>query len=928
MRTLFYVLCASLLINLAYSPVFAQFGYREWTHLDSLSLVGDVWAAFDHLSLSPAARMTRGAVWYKTKQAIDNFETIFQYSVSGGGGIGGGYADGIAFVIQNSGIDAIGVEGGAIGYGGISNSLAIEFDNWKNSENRDPSSNHVAVQTGGTAVNSQIHKPNYCLDTTSYIPKLRSAWHLIKIRYVKKSLYVYVDDMANPVLTTKVDIEKTLDLKDGLAWVGFTAATGNAYQNSDISRWTFGPIEPIVIIPGLGTSSLYQSDSEELYENSRLWVNIDRLLSIKDSFLDTLQMADDGASPYSPTYQIKVAPLSNDHNHTIRDELDRSPLSTYKDMVNYFVSWPIGYVLDDFDNNHSEGENLFIFTYDWRKSILSIAGNLSDRIDSILSWTGGKRVRIVAHSMGGLIVKQLIQAYGTARINQIAFIATPHLGAPKSTYTLQSGKLFDYSRLVINSRQIKKIMRNFPSAYSLLPSPTYFDWYLNNDISAKPELYQSYVMNSDGELIGYENAMDYWRELEIEPGVKEFNTALLDSATDFHNRLANIDFGEVKLFNIVGFGISTIGVVKNSDFDYNNLPALGVFSLNGDGTVPLRSAEIINQTIRLANCYVYMGNHSDMCSYPEVLSRLIDWIDNPSNTLVEANMRVFPHPPASYANSSFFVRVGSPVSLEATDQSNNYVGPTSSIAWSSQIPGSNFYAASLTDPQAAKIISLPLDQIYKVTIKSQDTSAHFDLAVDQVINGEIKNSIKYDSVITTKLTEATMNLQEVNTNLWLNVNNGDSIPLFAIRPDHLQMNVELFKGWNLLSLGVVPDNAQINYIYPRAVSSLYVYQNGQYQKIDSVLQGCGYWIKFDTTCSVSIYGATKYSDTISVDAGWNMISGLSVPFSVDSVKSYPIDLVDGLAYEFTSDGYKKVSILQPGAGYWIKVRDSGKLILK
>ena len=53
-------------------------------------------------------------------------------------------------------------------------------------------------------------------------------------------LYVYVDDMYSPVITTPLNLEFTLNLDDGRAYVGLTAATGeNHWQAHDILQWQF-----------------------------------------------------------------------------------------------------------------------------------------------------------------------------------------------------------------------------------------------------------------------------------------------------------------------------------------------------------------------------------------------------------------------------------------------------------------------------------------------------------------------------------------------------------------------------------------------------------------------------------------------------------------------------------------------------------------
>ena len=49
-----------------------------------------------------------------------------------------------------------------------------------------------------------------------------------------------MDDMYSPVITTPLNLEKTLDLDEGRMYVGITAATGDAHwQVHDILGWQF-----------------------------------------------------------------------------------------------------------------------------------------------------------------------------------------------------------------------------------------------------------------------------------------------------------------------------------------------------------------------------------------------------------------------------------------------------------------------------------------------------------------------------------------------------------------------------------------------------------------------------------------------------------------------------------------------------------------
>jgi hypothetical protein len=202
------------------------------------------------LRLTPSLRIQAGSAWLADKQDVKNgFSTIFQFQISERGDVfddkvteytGG---DGFAFVIQNSDLDARGYPGGCMGYAGITNSLAVEFDTWDNNESRhflvrDPDDNHVSVQTHGTETNAEFKA--YSLGLTSNLPELSDGEvHTVKIEYIPGTLIIYVDDLELPILAVKADLDTLLLLDRGKAWVGFTAATWNAFENHDILNWAF-----------------------------------------------------------------------------------------------------------------------------------------------------------------------------------------------------------------------------------------------------------------------------------------------------------------------------------------------------------------------------------------------------------------------------------------------------------------------------------------------------------------------------------------------------------------------------------------------------------------------------------------------------------------------------------------------------------------
>ena len=140
--------CTLTLAQVTAPPDNACLDYPSFAQADGLNLLGDAAIAGDVLRLNPALGGLGGAWFGGLRQIAQGFTTDFEFRITGAG------ADGFAFVVQNHDLDALGLAGGGIGYQGISNSLAVEFDTFGNPENDDPDSSHVAVHSLGTQANT------------------------------------------------------------------------------------------------------------------------------------------------------------------------------------------------------------------------------------------------------------------------------------------------------------------------------------------------------------------------------------------------------------------------------------------------------------------------------------------------------------------------------------------------------------------------------------------------------------------------------------------------------------------------------------------------------------------------------------------------------------------------------------------------------
>jgi triacylglycerol esterase/lipase EstA (alpha/beta hydrolase family) len=62
-------------------------------------------------------------------------------------------------------------------------------------------------------------------------------------------------------------------------------------------------------------------------------------------------------------------------------------------------------------------------------SIELFAEQLARKIDEVLAATGSRRVIVIAHSMGGLVVRAYLRKFGSARIARVMSIGAPHHGS-------------------------------------------------------------------------------------------------------------------------------------------------------------------------------------------------------------------------------------------------------------------------------------------------------------------------------------------------------------------------------------------------------------------------------------------------------------------------------------------------------------------
>jgi pimeloyl-ACP methyl ester carboxylesterase len=126
------------------------------------------------------------------------------------------------------------------------------------------------------------------------------------------------------------------------------------------------------------------------------------------------------------------------------------------------------------------------FWFDWRLNLMHSADLLAQTIANACSGPNpATEVSIVAHSMGGLVARLLLESgkYNTApwftNINRFVAVCVPHLGAPIAI----ARALGLEGSTTISGPDMKTIMNDlrFPTGFQLFPSPPYRNTVLYDD---------------------------------------------------------------------------------------------------------------------------------------------------------------------------------------------------------------------------------------------------------------------------------------------------------------------------------------------------------------------------------------------------------------------------------------------------------------
>ncbi len=491
---------------------------------------------------------------------------------------------------------------------------------------------------------------------------------------------------------------------------------------------------PVLLVPGIMGSYLYNQAGEEV------WPAVSQtILDPWDLHLNKLALPTDGkptGNYLMRTSDIIRKILINDYFQGLINELE--------------------------DNGYTEGENLFVFPYDWRLNIDWLAGsstpegvdNLKDTIMAVKQQTGADKIDIIAHSLGGLVVKRYLQLFGTTSIDQFIDIATPHLGAPKAFKILMYGDNLNFEILKIfnlNEKRVFEISQNMPAVYQLLPSSSYFNSSDPDYLAFIADIYDYDQNNIKGNL-------NYAQSIEFMAATGR-NTYLLNQAKDFHNELDSYypQDNSVKTYNLVACGQATIGEIYILNKEKTGQYEYGLKYISGDATVPLCSAEALKTPL----AYIHHVDHAYLPSTDGVKELVLAVLTGQENNF---DFSAYPNLTATKQNcalNGIQVSLHSPINLHIYDQNHNHLGLKDNGDPENQIPGAQF---DIIDSNQFAFLPFTNNTNYLITDQATATGT-FNARISFITNSQYTKTFYWREIpLTATQTKIAFNLNPEEQN--------------------------------------------------------------------------------------------------------------------------------------------------------------------
>ncbi len=237
-----------LAFAIAISPLLSAQGDPTYFLNGSAGVTGE-----DCYQLTPAINTQTGSVWYADQVDL-SLPLDLQFLLNLGTNDSGG-ADGICFVLQTVGTNALGESGGGLGFLGadFQPAFAVEFDTWQNGDYGDPAGDHIAMVSNGSVDHNAATAIAGPVQADAFDANIEDGEdHLGRITWdpAEQVVRVYFDCELR--LEGIVDLIGDIFNGENQVYFGFTSSTGGAnnLQTVCLEDNILGSAEQSFVCPG------------------------------------------------------------------------------------------------------------------------------------------------------------------------------------------------------------------------------------------------------------------------------------------------------------------------------------------------------------------------------------------------------------------------------------------------------------------------------------------------------------------------------------------------------------------------------------------------------------------------------------------------------------------------------------------------------
>ena len=142
----------------------------------------------------------------------------------------------------------------------------------------------------------------------------------------------------------------------------------------------------------------------------------------------------------------------------------------------------------------------------------------------------------------------------------------------------------------------------------------------------------------------------------------------------------------------------------------------------------------------------------------------------------------------------------------------------------------------------------------------------------------------------------------------------------------MTLTVDHLIDWNMVGLPLVVEDGNVSTIFPDAIDGTLYSFGVSYIQEETLENGKGYWLRFDDSGSSDINGGEITSLTMSMNEGWNLISGISSTIELENILDPWEIIIEGTLFGYNGS-YLYTDNLVPGEGYWLRTYDAGDITL-